>query len=231
MIKWGVFVQNSLSLLRLTRDANAMAQIRNSPPTPKNQKRPAARALRIGLILVLVVMIPLTLTVITGLTAMQFENHDSFCASCHTQNESVYYQRESAPSLIDLASFHETKNMRCIDCHSGNGSLGRAGALMLGARDLMAFVSGHYAQPAPVTRPIGDGNCLKCHANISQGQDFNNHFHTFLPQWQARDPNAATCVTCHQGHATDGQASIAYLNQSSTERVCQRCHSFAGAGN
>jgi hypothetical protein len=208
-----------------------MGQKRFASQSNKHQKQPAVRWARIGSISAVVVVVLVVLAAITGLTALQLENHDAFCASCHTQNESVYYQRETSPSPNDLASFHETKNARCIDCHSGSGSLGRAGGLLLGARDLTAFVSGHYPQPAPVTRPIGDDNCLKCHANVSQSQDFNNHFHIFLPRWQARDPNAATCVTCHQGHATDGQASIGYLNQNSTERVCQRCHSFAGAGN
>jgi predicted CXXCH cytochrome family protein len=164
------------------------------------------------------------------LTGTQFENHDSFCSSCHTQPETTYFQRESGQTPVDLASFHTTKSVRCIDCHSGNGIIGRLSAIGLGTRDLLAFLSRNYKQPAPLTRPIGDTNCYKCHANISQSQNFNNHFHVFLPQWQARDPNAAGCVDCHQSHNTSGQASLAFLNQSDTTQVCQRCHNFAGRG-
>jgi predicted CXXCH cytochrome family protein len=163
-------------------------------------------------------------------TGTQFENHDSFCSSCHSQPETKYFQRESDKTPVDLATFHATKNVRCIDCHSGKGVVGRMSAIALGTRDLLAFLSRNFKQPAPLTRPIGDANCYKCHADIGQRQNFNNHFHVFLPQWQAKDPNAAGCVDCHQSHTTNGQASLAFLNQSDTTQVCQRCHNFAGAG-
>ena len=166
----------------------------------------------------------------TGITAAQFENRDSFCASCHTQPESQYYQRDQADQPVDLASFHASKKqVRCIDCHSGKGTTGRASAMLLGANDLIAFLTRNYKQPAPLTRPITDAHCLKCHSDISQRRDFNNHFHVFLPQWQARDPKAASCVDCHLSHTTDGQASLSFLNQANTSQVCQRCHNFAGA--
>jgi predicted CXXCH cytochrome family protein len=166
----------------------------------------------------------------TGITAAQFENRDSFCASCHTQPESQYYQRNQTNQPVDLASFHaDQKQVRCIDCHSGKGTTGRINAMLLGANDLLAFVTRNYKQPAPLTRPITDAHCLKCHSDISQRRDFNNHFHVFLPQWQALDPKAATCVDCHQSHTTDGQASLSFLNQENTSQVCQRCHNFAGA--
>lgn len=179
--------------------------------------------------LLLLLISPLALAGIVGFSAMQFENRDSDCASCHTQPESVYFQRESTGSPSDLASFHAEKNTRCIDCHSSGGSFGRASAMMLGARDLMAFVSKHYTQPAPLTRSISDSSCLKCHENIAQRQTFNNHFHIFLSKWQALDPQAATCVDCHQSHSTDGDASIAFINKDKTSLVCESCHNFAGA--
>jgi predicted CXXCH cytochrome family protein len=178
-------------------------------------------------IIVIVVILFSGAAVFTG---TQFENHDSFCSTCHTQPETTYFKRESDKNPVDLATFHATKKVRCIDCHSGKGVIGRMSAIALGTRDLLAFISHNYKQPAPLTRPIGDANCYKCHANIGQRQDFNNHFHVFLPQWQARDPNAAHCVDCHQSHTTNGQASLAFLNQSDTTQVCQRCHNFAGAG-
>jgi hypothetical protein len=172
---------------------------------------------------------PLALGGVVGLSAMQFENHDSDCASCHTQPESVYYQREGSSSPSDLASFHAEKKTRCIDCHSSDGSFGRATAMMLGARDLMAFISRSYPQPAPLTRAISDGNCLKCHGDIAQRQNFNNHFHIFLAKWQSLDPKAATCVDCHQSHSTNGDTSIAFLNREHAASVCESCHNFAGA--
>ena len=201
---------------------------KNTKPIGRTKQKPAASLFsRHRLATAILIIFPLVLTGIVGFSAMQFENHDSFCASCHTQPESVYFQRESANSPLDLASFHTEKETRCIDCHSAGGSTGRAAALMLGARDLMAFVSKHYAQPAPLTRAIQDDNCLKCHANLTQRQSFNNHFHILLSKWQALDPEAATCVDCHQSHATNGDASIGFLNRDIAAQVCERCHTFA----
>jgi predicted CXXCH cytochrome family protein len=176
----------------------------------------------------LILIAPFIIAGVVSASAMQFENHDSFCASCHTEPESAYFQREVASSPSDLASFHATKNIRCIDCHSGKGFPGREAALILGAKDLLAFVSKHYTQPAPLTQPISDIHCLKCHADLTTKRDFNNHFHVFLSQWQAQDPNAAGCVDCHESHITTGDVSIAFLNQGDARQVCNSCHAFAG---
>jgi hypothetical protein len=184
--------------------------------------------------LILVVLVPLILVVLsaaTAVTAMQFENHDDFCASCHSNPEDTYFQREAAAST-DLASFHSTQDVRCIDCHSGPGLVpGRISALTLGAKDLLAWVSGQARQPAVYTRPVEDANCLKCHQQVTQRRDFNNHFHVFLPRWQAVDKNAATCVSCHQSHHTDGEAQLAFLNRDHTVSVCQSCHQTLGGGD
>jgi nitrate/TMAO reductase-like tetraheme cytochrome c subunit len=164
------------------------------------------------------------------LTAMQFENHNSFCASCHTQDEEKFYQ-QSLVAPVDLASFHESKNAsRCIDCHTGPGIIGRYGGLMAGATDLISYFSGHYPQPAALEEPYPDANCLKCHADIAQKQEFNNHFHVFLSRWQAADKNAATCVSCHVSHAANGDVKISYLNEKATVVICQQCHSAVGGG-
>ncbi len=162
-------------------------------------------------------------------TAMQFENHNSFCASCHTEGEQTFYDRSIATAPVDLASMHDMKGQaRCIDCHTGPGIIGRYGGLMAGATDLISYFSGHYPQPAALEEPYPDANCLKCHAAITQKQDFDNHFHVLLSQWQAIDKNAATCVSCHLSHDKSGDQKIAFLNQQTTVAVCQRCHSAAG---
>ena len=163
------------------------------------------------------------------MTAMQLENHNSFCASCHTQGEQTFYDRATAATPVDLASAHDIKDQaRCIDCHTGPGIIGRYIGLTAGATDLISYFSGHYPQPAALEAPYPDANCLKCHANIFQKQEFNNHFHVFLPRWQALDKNAATCVSCHLGHDNTGDVKISYLNEQTTVQVCQRCHSIAG---
>ena len=197
---------------------------RSAKPVKKSRRK-------LGLILV--VLVPLILVILsaaTAVTAMQFENHDDFCASRHSEPEDTYVQREVSAST-DLASFHSAQDVRCIDCHSGPGLVpGRISALTLGAKDLLAWVTGHARQPAVHTRPIEDANCLKCHQPVTQRRDFNNHFHVFLSRWQAMDQNAATCVSCHQSHHTDGEAQLAFLNRDHTVSVCQSCHQTLGGG-
>ncbi len=167
-----------------------------------------------------------------GLTyAAHLENNDSFCASCHTQPETQFFQRSLA-APVDLASFHTTKAVTCIGCHSGDGSIGRVSAMTgVALPDLVHYLNGHYRSPATTTVPIGDDHCLKCHADVPNRQDFNNHFHVFLATWQARSPSdAASCVDCHQSHVTGGIVDAGYLQQATTDAVCQRCHESLGAG-
>ena len=161
---------------------------------------------------------------IIPITAMQFENHNGFCASCHTQ-EQTFYERSTASTPVDLGSTHNINGQaRCIDCHTGPGIIGRYRGLMAGGTNLIAYFSGHYSQPPALHEPYPDANCLKCHANIAQNQEFHNHYHIYLPRWQAIDKNAATCVSCHLSHDTQGNIKLAFLNQKTTLPVCQKCH-------
>src|SRR5258707_6108875 len=58
-------------------------------------------------------------------TAATLEEQDSFCAACHSQPESAFYQRTQAQA-VDLASKHSaTWVTRCIDCHAGPGFICR----------------------------------------------------------------------------------------------------------
>ncbi len=160
--------------------------------------------------------------------SIHMENNDQFCASCHTTPETTFVDR-STQSPTDLASAHAAKSVGCIECHSGEGSAGRVDALKLGARDLVAFVSHNYTQPAPLTHPIPDENCLKCHSDIGQAQTFENHFHVLLPRWQQTQPTkAATCVDCHSAHTTDGRPDIVWVSISPTQQQCNGCHRTMG---
>ncbi len=156
------------------------------------------------------------------------ETRDSFCASCHTQPESTFYQRSVGAQAVDLASMHTAKSVRCIDCHSGAGVIGRIDAEMLGAHNALAFYTGTAVQPAVLTRPVGDDSCLKCHENVTFSRSQDNHFHAFLRRWQAVDPNASTCVGCHGGHTTDGVAQTLFMAQDTVQAVCEHCHSVLG---
>jgi predicted CXXCH cytochrome family protein len=178
------------------------------------------------------------------------ESHDPFCASCHTQPETTFFQRSTAAQPTDLASFHTTKNTLCIDCHSGQGIFGRVQAELMGARNALKWYTGTAVQPAVLTFPIGDQNCLKCHQNVTsrgfspqeqitvpggraggrEGEGRNNHWHEFLSRWQATFPNAGTCVGCHSGHAADTNSQNGFMNAQNVEAVCNACHQVLREG-
>jgi len=177
------------------------------------------------------IIIALALVLVFTAAAFAFgahlENNDSFCAGCHTQPESAFVERTAA--AVDLASAHTPEQVGCIQCHSGAGWPGRVSAMELGVRDLVAFAGRNYPQPAVLTHPIPDENCLKCHEKISRGDNFENHFHLLLPRWQQLDArNAATCVSCHSSHTTDGEQSLNWLSKDRTVAQCNSCHRVMG---
>jgi hypothetical protein len=194
-----------------------------------------------GLIpVVLVVLVLAGVGVITAIAGFALaatkESHDDFCASCHTEPESTFYQRSVAAAPVDLASFHTPKKTHCIDCHSGAGLFGRVQAELLGARNALKFYSGTAIQPAKLTFRIGDSNCTKCHSilTISSGggdEGGQNHWHKFLLRWQLVDSKAGRCASCHSGHATDGSVDIQYLNEQHTTAVCEACHAKIRGGD
>lgn len=200
-----------------------MPRSRRAAPKPK---KPLSGPAKIGLILGAVAIVIMTAG---SAYAMQLENHDDFCASCHTQPEVKYYQQSLQGSSTTLAAFHRQKNVACIDCHSGGGIFGRATGLSQGTQDLIAYYSGHYHAPAITINKLGDDSCTKCHSDVFGTREFNNHFHFFLSRWQSVDPNAAHCVDCHPSHPT-GDPSQGYMSQNAVEQVCQNCHTALGAG-
>ena len=146
--------------------------------------------------------------VLLGLLALpvpvvsRLEERDTFCVSCHTAPEEVYYARtqtalaEPLAGRLDLASAHYALDaaFRCIACHRGSGSpVHRAQTLALGARDTLIWLSGRADPALEKTTPEAPGllnaGCLKCHPETLLLTGFNNHFHNRLPEafaaWQA----------------------------------------------
>ncbi len=197
---------------------------------PRHRNRPrqkkSSRLAIVGLAIVVVAVIALTASTAY---ALQLENHDAFCASCHTQPETQFYQQSLDKTATTLAAFHTQKETLCIDCHSGGGIFGRSVGLAQGAQDLMSYYSGNYHRPAITTNKLGDDSCTKCHADLFANRTFNNHFHFFLPQWQSIDPNAAHCTDCHTAHTTADPAQ-GYLSAPLVTPICQNCHSAVGRG-
>lgn len=171
------------------------------------------------------------------------ESNDAFCASCHSQPESTYYERSTAVAAVDLASYHTGQATRCIDCHSGAGLSGRLRGEWMGARNALRWYTGTATQPAVLKTPIRDDQCLKCHNGVTQegyqmknpalpgsqmrGEGEAGHWHQFLARWQSLDKGAATCVSCHGGHSTASGVENGFMDIQAVENVCEACHRTA----
>lgn len=197
----------------------------------RRNRRPSHQGRRSRLALAGLIAAVLLIIAFTAGTAyaLQLENRDAFCASCHTEPETQFYQQSLGKNAVTLAAFHSQKETRCIDCHSGGGLFGRSAGLSQGTQDLLSYYSGNYHRPAITTAKLGDDSCTKCHSEVFAARDFNNHFHFFLPQWQSLDANAAHCVDCHTSHST-GDPAQGYLSTQSVTTICQNCHSAVGRG-
>ncbi len=188
-------------------------------------------------IVILVAVVVVVILAISGIgVSLALENQDSFCASCHTEPEVTYWTQSTQANAPTLAAFHTGKKTACIDCHSGGGIFGRAKGLQQGAVDQLAYWGGHYQVPAVTTNPLGDDSCTKCHAVtnlvVQRGtpRQTNGHYHQFLPRWQAADPNAAHCITCHSAHQPSN-AQTKFINQAQVNQVCNACHRALGGGD
>src|SRR5579871_3461680 len=112
--------------------------------------------------------------------ASALEEHDDFCASCHTVPESTYFQRAATAlasantTIADLATYHyhqaqaKSQSFECIECHRGDSSLGqRVQTLALGAHDGITFVLGKAdptIEKATINQPeLVNAACVSCH--------------------------------------------------------------------
>jgi nitrate/TMAO reductase-like tetraheme cytochrome c subunit len=210
------------------------------------KKQPLPSKKRFPLIPILVVaLVGIVLLTAGGFVfAANQESNDPFCASCHTQPEATFFKRSTAAQPVDLASFHTPQNTHCIDCHSGQGILERMQAELMGARNAFKWYTGTAVQPAVLSFPISDQNCLKCHQNVilpgftpkeqitipggqagergEEGQ--TNHWHALLTRWQAAAPDAGTCVSCHSGHSSSVNAKNGMINNQTMQAECNACH-------
>jgi hypothetical protein len=202
---------------------------------------------KLALIPALIVVGIIGIAVVAGgfAFAASQESHDSFCASCHTNPESSFVERSVAAQPVDLAAYHTTQKTQCIDCHSGEGLVGRVQAELMGARNAFKWYTGTAVQPAVLSVAIRDQNCVKCHQDVTargyqaktqitlpgnlelrrgdEDEGGPNHWHENLARWQAKGGTAG-CVTCHSGHSTGATAAAGFIDAQAVETQCQACH-------
>ncbi len=177
----------------------------------------------------------------------QNEQQDSFCGSCHTQPETTFLgrfdQAMTSGTAPDLAAFHHRmvyprnssgQNIRCIDCHVGEGVVGRGIVLSLAAWDALKYVTHTDTQPAHVVFNVQNEACLKCHdqqvkVNLDKPSKpfiIDNHFHYMLFE---KGAPSESCVACHISHRNGTEAN-GFQFRDAIIPVCEDCHKQEGRG-
>ena len=166
-------------------------------------------------------------------TAVRLEANDSFCASCHVEPETSYYQASlHSEDALTLAAFHAGEKVRCIDCHSRRWIPGRLWSLWGGLQNLMAYRSGRFAQPSTTTRPVGDSGCSKCHGDLTWVSERPGHYHSpgLRRSWRAAGGPTNSCEACHPSHQSNALAGDDFMDATQIEIQCDACHESTGEG-
>ncbi len=174
------------------------------------------------------------LTIIISVGYVSYREQDNrFCVSCHTQPETEYLARnlraDEKQSAEDLASFHHRKKqVRCIDCHVGEGFLGRSAVVSIAALDAFKHYVGIARQPAVIIFPVQNEACIKCHVNEVLQPGFENHMHN--KQFDGKDPVPfLRCTDCHVTHRP-GDERTAFQFRDTIFPQCEYCHTTVGRG-
>jgi nitrate/TMAO reductase-like tetraheme cytochrome c subunit len=165
-------------------------------------------------------------------TVATLEADDSFCASCHVEPETTYYQASLEPDeAITLAAYHAGVKTRCIDCHSRRWFPGRIWAQLGGLQNFLAYRSGNYSDPSVTTRPVGDGGCSKCHSDLTWVSERPGHYHSpgLRGRWRAQGGPANTCEACHPSHEAVAPAGDHFMDADLVEEMCEDCHELTGS--
>lgn len=182
---------------------------------------------RLALGLRLLGMVGFVLVASVYTIGVRLEANDGFCASCHVEPETTYYQEslrlDQAPTL---AAFHAGERTRCIDCHSRRWIPGRLWAHFGAFQNLVVYLSGRYRGPAVTTRPVGDSGCSKCHSDLTWVSERPGHYHSpwLRKSWREAGGPANTCEACHPSHDMLAFEPDRFMDADLIEVQCDACH-------
>lgn len=199
------------------------------------ERRPWAR--REGWALVLTAGFALGSAPLGWAVTDRLEQDNDFCNACHLEpglrlHAGVRRDFAAAPPA-SLGGVHgaarvearEDAAFRCIDCHGGQGLLGRARVKALAAKDAFWYVLGHFEEPDGMHWPLWDEDCAQCHARFDEAAAApwqSPRFHQ-LPLHNAA--LGVRCVECHSVHEIGGNPQAFFLHAGSARAQCARCHS------
>ncbi|MBW8010734.1 MAG: hypothetical protein FVQ83_05745 [Chloroflexi bacterium] len=176
----------------------------------------------------------LFLVAIVYTIGVQLESNDAFCASCHVEPETTYYQTSLNPQIADtLAAYHAGENTLCIDCHSRKWVPGRLWAQWGGLQNLVSFWSGNFRSPSETTRPVGDSGCSKCHSDLTWVSERPGHYHSpwLRSSWRSAGGPVNTCEACHPSHEPFSSIGERFMDIDLTKAQCDACHDATGIGD
>ena len=179
-------------------------------------------------------VIVLLVAVAGSVSFVSYQEQDNrFCISCHTQPETEYfnrYERAVATNFADdLASFHHRKKeVRCIDCHVGEGMGGRTTVVAMAGWNAFKHFTGLAQQPAIIIVPLQNQACAKCHDAELRKPGFENHFHNKYFDVKEITP-FILCTDCHLSHRP-GDERTEFQFRDAILPKCEYCHVQMGKG-
>ncbi len=210
-----------------------------------------------GAFAVLGVLIAVSVGAASLFTVSERQEHDAFCLSCHTAQHHAYAERAQAAVAggfaPDLSSYHyqriygEGGELRCIDCHRGDGSARhRVDTLIFSAEMAALWLAGQDDQRLEktaitttvvngITRTVAqttlglrrphltNAGCRSCHEAQLLVAGAANHMHNMLPAAYEAWKRGAPLIAPKD--APDPQAVIATgLVRYETTLQCANCH-------
>ena len=79
-------------------------------------------------------------------------------------------------------------------------------------------------------REAGHSSASRSSDDVTETTEQRTHFHRNLARWQATDPKAGACVSCHSAHTTDGDPQQQFRNDNRVRAVCSACHAVLRGG-
>ena len=136
--------------LRLLRKREKAGQPTTFPVLNFNDPRVRSIALLVFALTVLNLMI-VSVATYKGVEVME---RDEFCgATCHNVMQPEAVAHQVTPHA----------NVKCVDCHIGEGAAHFARAKLNGARQGLEFLLGDYSRPVPQPTHVPSAICTSCH--------------------------------------------------------------------
>lgn len=171
---------------------------------------------------VIILFLPVPAYILVDNAVFILEKDNRFCIACHLHEEKYKDFTASGDDVKSLVGRHySTKEVRCIDCHKGEGVLERAMVLGVAGVDTFVYFLGMHEEPEEMRFPLTDRTCLKCHEDdmVPKGS-YSSKYHELTPHANL----AIRCAKCHISHIKGGARNLHFLVEDLVLPICRDCH-------